>query len=191
MSRKELYFFRNLQRRIDVVHILLTGGIQVGKTTIIKKFLLQSGLSADGFMTYWETDDDGDRRLYLSMYSTDTASGERHLLARSIGGSHSQSEKVSRVFDEYGAAILNSSGIRDIIIMDELGILESEAADFQHAVLRHMAGSVPVLGVIKPRKTRFLDTVRAQSNVTVREVTVYNRDSVLSWLLEENIASVR
>ena len=168
------------------MHIFLTGDIQVGKTTIIKKFLPQSGLSADGFLTYWALDGDGVRCLYLSKLSTDAASGKRHILARDIGGNLSQSEKVTSVFNEHGAAILSACGKHDIIIMDELGFLESEAAEFQNAVLRHIAGGVPVLGVIKPRKTKFLDTIRAQANVTVREVTPQNRDAVLLRLLEHN-----
>ena len=169
------------------MHIFLTGDIQVGKTTIIRRFLSQSGLSADGFMTYWEFESCDVQNLYLSSYSADSRPAERHLIAHDSGQQLVLPENMTSVFDAHGSDILANSGKRDVIVMDELGFLESKAAAFQQAVMRHISGNVPVLGVIKPRQTEFLDGIRAHPNVTVREVTAENRDAILVWLLEQGL----
>ena len=168
------------------MHIFLTGNIQVGKTTIIRRFLSQSGLTADGFMTYWEPDGDGCRSLYLSGYSTDLRPAERHLIARDLGKRVSLAENMAAVFDTQGVKILNDSGKRSFIVMDEIGFMESKAAAFQSAVMRRISGEIPVLGVIKPLQTEFLYAIRAHPNVEVREVTTENRDAVLTRLLSQN-----
>lgn len=166
------------------MHILLTGEIQVGKTTIIQKFLSQSGLSADGFMTYWTQDDSGNRSLYLSPYSTGLHIAERHLIACSADCTSLRTEKAACIFDVYGSEILSASGKQDVIVMDELGRLESEATVFQAAVMRHILSDVPILGVIKPAQTEFLGKIRAHPAVETHEVTLANRDSALKWLLK-------
>ena len=166
------------------MHIFLTGEKQVGKSTIVRKFISQSGLSADGFVTYWEEDGDGGRSLYLSRFGAALQPGERFLIMHSSEQRPGSSDAVLRVFDVHGSGILDGSGNCDVIVMDELGFIESKAAEFQKAVMRRISGSVPVLGIIKPLRTEFLDRIRANPNVVVREVTVENRDDVLSWLLE-------
>jgi len=165
------------------MHIFLTGGIQVGKTTLIKKYLSQSGNAADGFMTYWEPTGNGGRSLYLSPFSTDAHSVSRLHIAYDCESGLVPEEGMTDVFDVHGTEILNASGRRGVIVMDELGFLESKAAVFQQAVLRHISGSVPILGVIKPIKTKFLDVIRSHPGVVVREITPDNRDAALDWLL--------
>ena len=160
------------------MHVFLTGNIQVGKSTIIRNFITRSGLCADGFMTYREHDDDGGRSLYLAPYSPDLQVAERHLVARDYGRRLIPDENMTIVFDTYAAEILNASGNRDIIVMDELGLLESKSLVFQKAVMRRLAGDIPVLGVIKPAQTEFLNAIRALPNVELREVTVNNRDKM-------------
>ena len=169
------------------MHIFLTGEIQVGKSTIIRNFLAQSGLSADGFMTYWETDRGGGRNLYLSPYSLAPQIHDRRLIVHDNGGHRhhrlSLTAGAVEAFDIYGAAILNDSGKRSAVIMDELGVMESKSPAFQRAVMRHIYGNVTVLGVIKPVNNEFLNTIRSHENVAVHEVTPENRDSVLKWLM--------
>ena len=168
------------------MNVFLTGNIQVGKSTAIRRFLLKSGLIADGFMTYWELDSDKCRNLYLSPYSIDTLSVKRTFIASDCGNGLMAAENISSAFDVQGSAILYSSGRHDIIVMDELGFLETKSTLFQQAVLHCVFGDVPVLGVIKPVKTKFLDTIRDCQNVIVREVTLKSADTVLAWLTTLN-----
>ena len=171
------------------MHIFLTGEIQVGKTTVIRNFLSQIDLSADGFITYWEPAFGVDRMLYLSPYSTDVQSVKRYLVTSDYEHKLSRTEKIEKivsVFDTHGTEILRNSGKLDVIVMDELGFMESKAKNFQNVVMQHISGVVPILGVIKPAQTEFLNAIRSHSSVKICEVTVDNRDAVLAWLLKQN-----
>ena len=160
------------------MHIFLTGKIQVGKSTVIQHFLEKTGLSADGFKTLWNNRYGSSRGLYIYPFGEGTG----HLCFRyrpSTGA-----EIFNEAFDVYGADILRNSGKRDIVIMDELGRFEKNAINFHNAVLETLDKDVPVLGVIKPESLPLLDAVRAHSKVKTIEVTLENRDEVLSQLLE-------
>jgi len=52
------------------MHIFLTGERQVGKSTMIRRFLSDTGGTADGFVTYWEASGDGKRNLYLAPFTS-------------------------------------------------------------------------------------------------------------------------
>ena len=167
-------------------HVFLTGEKQVGKTTIIRGFLSRSGLSADGFITFWESYGESGGGLYLAPFLTDSINEEKYLVAVKGEQKQGPSENMLNVFNTRGREILDNSGRRDIIVMDELGFIESEAAAFRRSVMRHIAGGVPILGVIKPMHTEFLDEIRAHPEVEVRMVTAENRKMTLDWLREMN-----
>jgi nucleoside-triphosphatase len=146
------------------IHTFLTGDKQVGKSTIIQNFITRPGYEADGFLTYWETKA-GVRQLFLSSLDKQ----EKYLL------------DDKEVFNTAGVRILEKAGRGNIIVMDELGFLETEALAFQASVLKHLNNPIPILGVIKPARTTFLDAVRAHPNVKIIEVTNENRDTILNW----------
>ena len=172
------------------MHIFLTGDIQVGKTTVIRNFLSRSGLSADGFMTYWESDSDGRRSLYLAPYNSDLRADKKYLIARDGSQRLLRAEDMKSVFDIHGVEMLNNSGTCNVTVMDELGFLESEAYAFQNAVFERIAGDAPILGVIRSRQTAFLDALRSHPDVETRDVTAENRDAVLNWLLSKRERSL-
>jgi len=167
------------------MHIFLTGGIQVGKTTVIRRFLKLSGLAADGFITFWEAHSGGIRKLYLSPFCSDMPPAKKHIIAHHDGQRLFLPENISDVFNELGGEILDASGKRDIIIMDELGFMESDATVFHEAVMRHILGKTPILGVIKPMRSGFLDGIRSHPNVAVKEVTPETRDVALEHVLKQ------
>ena len=167
-----------------IMHIFLTGEIQVGKTTVIRNFLTKTGLPADGFMTYWK-EDSGGRSLYLSGYGFEHQTCNEFLV---YCGGHGRKPLISAdltdIFNTKGVHLLKNSGKKSVIVMDELGFLESKALSFQKAVFEHISGDVPVLGVVKPAKTEFLDAVRSFPGVEVYVITLGNRENVLSNLLK-------
>ena len=171
------------------MHVFLTGEKQVGKSTIIRRYLEQSGISADGFATFWETDA-GARGLYLAEHYSQSEPPEKHLIVREGAMRLTSAEELAVVFDGFGCKILDGAGKRGIIVMDELGFLESMALDFQRSVLRHLSGNVPVLGVIKPARTEFLDAIRSHPNVEVLEVTPENRDEILKSLFSCGVSGI-
>lgn len=162
------------------MNILLTGEIQVGKTTVIKRILDETGLTADGFRTYWRPSDDGGTDLFIRPYGDPIADGMVYKCAHRLDCRRSV---YPEAFDSAARSFLSRCGRKDIIILDELGFMENDAKAFQETVLSILRGSKPVLGVIKPRSTPFLDAVRGIKDVETVNVTVENREKIFSELI--------
>ena len=161
-------------------HIFLTGEIQIGKSTAIRRFLESSGIHADGFLTRFDSRGE-ERKLYLCRY--DTKLGESDTELAVIMNGHSP-ELIIETFNIHGAAIIRTAGSSGLIIMDELGVFEESAPQFKAAVFEKLDGGVPVLGVVKKKDSPFLDAVRVHPNVEVIEVTEDNRDAVPGLIAE-------
>ncbi len=58
--------------------------------------------------------------------------------------------------------------------------MESEAHEFQQAVIACLDGTIPILGVVKPTSTPFLEQVHKHFHTTLMEVTEQNREHVLA-----------
>lgn len=91
-------------------------------------------------------------------------------------------DSYPQVFDSLGCRLLENAEQADIIVMDELGFLESDARIFQNRILKILDGDIPVIGVIKPKRSEFLDRVRAHPKVKLVEITPENREEKLSFL---------
>lgn len=159
-------------------HLLFTGEIGVGKSTLLRRILNEEPGTAAGFFTLWDC-----KKEYLYLFSYGVVPQfvpEYQVASRTEGGTHS----ISGRFDQLGVAALEPISPADFIVMDELGFLESREQEFQRAVLRTMDGETPVLGVIKPRHNAFLGQIRAREDVTILEVTPENRDRLFPMALQ-------
>ena len=72
----------------------------------------------------------------------------------------------------------------EVLVMDELGPHEEQAAAFRQAVLRALEGDVPVVGVLQQAESAFLHQVASHPNVRVVTVTEENRDALRLWLTQ-------
>lgn len=161
-------------------HLFLTGERQVGKSTLVDKILGRSGLPAGGFRTLGANyAEDGSSDVCIRGAGEDAGI---HRVARR-GGPGGGYTAFPDVFDRIGAELLCPGQACRILVMDELGFMEAEAHAFQRAVLDRLDGEIPVLGVIKPRATPFLDRVRAHPKVQVEEVTEANRNDLAHRIL--------
>jgi nucleoside-triphosphatase len=159
------------------VHVFLTGEIQIGKSTALRRFLAETGVASDGFLTYFEPDgkERGGRDLFIAPFDTLAPSAERRRAAHRSGGGLTV---FAEAFEIYGAEIVRRAGRRDLIVMDELGVMEENAPRFKEAVLRRLDGEIPVAGVVKQARSPFLDAIRAHPGVEIITVTRENRDGV-------------
>ncbi|MDR1217009.1 MAG: nucleoside-triphosphatase [Oscillospiraceae bacterium] len=161
-------------------HIFLTGEIQVGKSTAIRKFLDNTSVGADGFLTHILRER-GSRELAVARF--DTERGETDWRQAAVT-SPLRSAALRDLFDSHGAAIVNASGGRQIVIMDELGALEEDSPAFKSAVVNKLDGQTPVLGVIKKAESAFLDSLCRRPDVELITVTPENRDDIPAVLAE-------
>ena len=155
--------------------IFLTGQRGVGKSTALRRALALSGLHVGGFMTdFGATRHEENKTLWLLPWAEtpDFSAGE--VCARLGPGGRLVDPAV---FDRLGISLLRASAqdpACDLILMDELGFLEAEAAGFRAAVLDILTGPKPVLGVVR----QGLGVWRGAPLGEIWEVTEENREEI-------------
>ena len=162
-----------------MVHLFLTGEVQVGKSTLLRALLERLAFPACGFCTCWAVCG-GEERLHLLPWGAERRCAPENAAACRVDR---RAQAMSGRFDRLGPPLLLPRKGSRVLVMDELGFLEREEKVFQQAVLGALDGPLPVLGVIKPRQTPFLDAVRAHPRTRAVLVTEENRDALLEKVL--------
>lgn len=130
-------------------NLFLTGEIQVGKSTLLRKLLQKSGLRPGGLETGfgpWRAE--AERNLFLYPYGAPDYSEDSVCARMGPGGKTVRPE----VFDRRGSALIRAAmadPAADVVVLDELGFLETDAKEFRKAVLEALAGEKPVWGVVR------------------------------------------
>lgn len=156
-------------------HVLLTGEVGSGKSTALRRTLeLLGGVPVHGVQTYYaQARDAQDRELYLRAWGD---AGRGHYLTRLPGADYAG---VARVFDTAGCALLKDARRQGgVIVIDEIGRLERDAAAYQRELLACLDGDTPVLAVMRRHKAEWADTVRSHPKAVLLDVTMENRDGV-------------
>ena len=160
--------------------IFLTGEVGIGKSTVIDKVLsLLPEVVCGGFRTISAAPLTEGALLDVFIESAweQTPHDSAHLAGTRWGDNRFTA--YPSVFDVVGVAFLASPPKKaTLLLMDELGVMESESELFKNAVLSTLNGNLPVLGVVKPKQTDFLDSIRTHDNSLVFEVTEQNRQEI-------------
>lgn len=162
-------------------HIFLTGDKGVGKSTLIRKFLEQERRSYEGFFTIRTDKVYGGRySVHLIEAGVEDKPSEENLLF--FCGSPNEVNKEER-FNTLGCKALENAAGAELIVMDEIGLHEGEAAGFCSAVMKILDGDIPVLGVLQKADSAFLKAVKNHPKVQVIEVTKENREDIFKELI--------
>lgn len=158
-------------------HIVLWGQRGVGKSTLARRLLEDWSGPVRGFVTRSSLPDaDGFRSIYL--HAADDPTPMEQTCNRIGRTNRTEHTMWPEVFNGLGVELLRAEP-GSLILMDELGFLEQDAADFRRQVLRCLDGSIPVLAVIK-HKTHipFLQEIRSHPRVQLYQVTEENRNEL-------------
>lgn len=161
-------------------HVLICGEVGVGKSTLIEKLLRKNARPLCGFVTKrLSIDENGIHKVYIH-----PAVGERQFAQENLIGTidATGAHPNPQAFDTYGAALLNV--VPDgLVLMDELGFLESRATVFCDKILKILDGDAPVLAAVKSKDTPFLIAVKTHPKVTLYTITEENRDDLYERLI--------
>lgn len=162
-------------------HLFLTGPKGVGKTTVLRRLLEGRDVTLGGFLTLRRRTPAGGDIHMLPVGREALCGPENLLFTRRNGVLFVDPAR----FDRLGCALLEASANCGLLVMDELGPAESEAAAFQQAVLARLEGPIPVYGVLQQGEIPFLEQIRSHPNVQVFTVTEENRSRLPRMLLEQ------
>lgn len=146
--------------------ILLCGKRRSGRSAMIRELLKRTRLSVSGYRTCTlNTRPDGYHEIYMFPY------GEAHPQPTEeshIGDCNARQRLIhTGVFDTLGVELLNQHR-GGILVMDELGFMETEADAFCSEVLKKLRGPGPILAAVRTSiETPFLRKVLSVENVLV------------------------
>ena len=134
-------------------HALIVGEQGVGKSTLIARVRRELALPEAGIETVRETAPADERGNPVYIYRVGfPRTRTTQNLAALVGPDGRKA--FPEVFDRYAAFLREDARDCGLIVLDELGFLETDAAEFCRAVLDLLDGDVPVLAAVKPKDTR-------------------------------------
>ncbi len=151
-------------------HLFFTGRKGIGKSTLVRSVI--AGKRIGGFFTR-RVEGVFDRpSVHLLLAGTEEVPSAENFLFFCGGGAD-----IER-FERLGCAALAAAQGCELLVMDELGPHEAQAAVFRRAVLRALDGAIPVIGVLQQADSPFLSQVAAHPRVRLVTVTEENRDAL-------------
>lgn len=167
-----------------MIHTLIVGERRVGKSTLIGKVLKAIDRPVYGFETKKE-DSLADELRGSPIYIYD-AWQERVRTTENLVGycKNHHFDAAVEIFDRFAPKLRKAVSPNGIILLDELGFMESRADAFCAAVLELLEGDVPVIAAVKDKDTPFLETVRKHPKAKCFYITKENRDELFLQVLE-------
>ena len=166
-------------------HILIVGERHVGKSTLIRRLLENTGRPVCGFMTKsLPADEAGFHPIYIHP-AAQAVEDRVYTPENLIGTCDTRIHNINQsAFDTFGVEYLTGLSPEGIVVMDELGFMEVSSEAFTSKVMEVLDGDIPILAAVKTRTDiDFLNTVRAHPKAHVFTMTEENRDELFDTLL--------
>lgn len=162
--------------------ILICGDINAGKSTLITKLEKLFDKEPRGYITVRMPDDEhGCSYVYLY----DRANPPKDIRDAAVimkFNADRSAEKHPELLDSLGASYLENIPKGSLVILDEIGTLESASPLFQRAVMNILSGDYDVLASVKAKNTDFLRAVRKHPDCELFIITPDNRDELYEQL---------
>lgn len=161
--------------------ILICGDVQVGKSTLIKKLTADMGRVPRGYITKRIPAPEGETSF---VYLYDIANPPEHIEDSAIikAIAPDGATDYPEVMDTLAVEYLDGIPEGELVILDELGTLESKSPLFQKAVMEILGGNYDVLASVKAQNTDFLRAVRSHPDCELFIITPKNRDELYDQL---------
>lgn len=162
-------------------HILICGRNGVGKSTLIRSLLDVVSVPVYGMITKKEAPRwDGYSPVYIHLYGKERTFSQENCIGLCREGN---SVAYPDAFDRFTD---NMQFPRDgVIVLDELGFLESNASLFKNAVFGILDDAPLVIAAVRDKNTAFLNAVRNHPRAEVYFIDEENRNELRETLLEK------
>lgn len=167
------------------MHVLITGSVQVGKSTLVKQIVKRLGRPVCGFETRKEEGlklADGGVPIYIYPAGGPYRQTEENRIGISRNG---RLEIFTEAFDCFLEKGYWQPPQGDaVIVMDEIGHMETGSDLFCDQILRMLDGEYLVIAAVKDKKKPFLEQVRNHPNSRCFVVSEDNRNALLEEIWE-------
>lgn len=165
------------------MHTLIVGERGVGKSTLIHRVLAELECPVAGFETKKETSLATEEKG-SPVYIYDAGREHTHTAENLLGWCKNKHfDSRVEVFDRYAPKLRAPVPAGSIILLDELGFMESQAEEFCAAVMELLDGDVPVIAAVKYKDTPFLQAVRSHPKAKCFWIDAQNRDELYAEVL--------
>ena len=140
--------------------VFLTGSKQIGKSTLIQKFIQENQVPCSGYITlpYFEKDE------RIGFYLHSLVSLERNDILFSHG-----KQVVKGVFDDFGVEILEHSN-SGLLILDEIGFLERDEKKVSRCFDKKIREYPNILGVCRKIDIAYIEEIKHLPDVIVYDL---------------------
>lgn len=166
-------------------HVVITGDKNAGKTTLVERILDELSVPIYGYQTV-KMDESRDGPSETYMYPA----GRVDYVKRKENYIGLSGERVLDVsvdtFNKLGTSLIKTAGQNGIIVMDEIGFMEKDAAVFRRAVINAFGGSIPVLATTKSddRGSEYIRMIKNHPNAELFKLSKDNREEVFKEVME-------
>jgi nucleoside-triphosphatase len=179
-------------RNRNATHILIVGCNGAGKSALIRRLLHDVPVPVYGFRTRMEAPAcvGGAAPVYIHGAAGESACTRDYLVGTCCDG---RPTCFPAAF-ERAVPLLRGIPSGSIVLMDELGVMESDATGFCAAVLDCLDGEELVIAAVRDKQTAFLEAVRAHPRAKCLLLTPENGDALFleaKALLVEQLGSPR
>lgn len=161
------------------MHVLIVGPKGAGKSTLIRRLAQALGKPVWGYET-WKEDALADAQRGSPIYLREFGDTAEPILVGHCKQRHAQA--VAEGFERFAPRLIRPPE-GHLVILDEIGFLETSSAAFCQGILTLLDGDIPVLAAVRDKPGPFLDRVRSHPNVRCFFLTPENRQSLFAEIL--------
>jgi nucleoside-triphosphatase len=163
-------------------NLFITGRIRSGKSTLLRT-MLEPLLHITGGYFVQRLFIDGESRAFrLADITKESYLPDRHV--KDLAGINDLIAVMGQekcfnydTFRTIGVdSLTKACRQKQIVVMDELGRIETRVPEFMQAVFETLDSDIPTLGVIKKESNPFLDQIRARADVDIIDMDNYTAD---------------